>query len=119
MMTLYLTTFVNMRDTGVMNIQDWCVGVTGKDSVHAIADKAGIPPTTLYSQVKGEITPTSAVKIARAYHRPPTEPLIIMGLLTQEDVDALASSGSLTSAGDAELIRELARRLGVDDGGEA
>lgn len=101
-----------------MNIQDWCIGVTGKDSVHAIADKAGIPPTTLYSQVKGEITPTSAVKIARAYHRPPTEPLIIMGLLTQKDLEKIASAGSLSKASNADLVEELARRLKATTGKE-
>lgn len=94
-----------------MSIHDWYMEVTGKDSVHAIADKAGIPPTTLYSQVKGEITPTSAVKIARAYHRSPTEPLVILGLLTKEDLKTLASNGILSQASDADLVEELARRL--------
>lgn len=101
-----------------MSIKDWYIEVTGKDSVHAVAEKSGVPYTTFYKQVRKTITPASAVRIARAYGRPPTEPLVVMGLLTQEDVDALASSGSLSKAGDAELVRELARRLGVDDGGE-
>lgn len=94
-----------------MNIQDWYTEVTGKDSVHAIADKSGIPPTTLYSQVKGEITATSAVRIARAYGRPPTEPLVIMGLLSKEDLEALASARVLAAASDRDLVDELARRL--------
>ncbi len=101
-----------------MSIKDWYIEVTGKDSVHAVAEKSGVPYTTFYKQVRKTITPASAVRIARAYGRPPTEPLVVMGLLTQEDVDALASSGSLSKAGDVELVRELARRLGVDDGGE-
>lgn len=94
-----------------MDIHEWYEQVTGKDSINAVATKAGIAPATFYKQVRKTITPTSAVRIARAYGRPPTEPLVVMGLLTQEDVDALASAGSLSKASNADLIEELARRL--------
>lgn len=53
----------------------------------------------------------NAVAIARAYGRPAIEPLIIMGLLTDDDIKAIKSQDALRDASDDELMAELGRRI--------
>lgn len=41
-----------------------------------------------------------------------------MGLLTQKDLEKIASAGSLSKASNADLVEELARRLKATTGKE-
>lgn len=90
----------------------WYRHVTGTDSVNAVAKRAGLVQTTLAAQVrKGELTPQSAVAIARAYQSDPLHALVAIGLVAADEVDAYARRVALGDVSDEELAREVWVRM--------
>ena len=90
----------------------WYRHVTGTDSVNAVAKRAGLVQTTLAAQVrKGELTPQSAVAIARAYQSDPLCALVAIGLVAADEVDAYARRVALGDVSDEELAREVWVRM--------
>ena len=90
----------------------WYRHVTGTDSVNAVAKRAGLVQTTLAAQVrKGELTPQSAVAIARAYQSDPLRALVAIGLVAADEVDAYARRVALGDVSDEELAREVWVRM--------
>ncbi|KFI91183.1 DNA-binding protein [Bifidobacterium saguini DSM 23967] len=94
-----------------MGINDWFVEVTGGESYNAVAKKAGVQASSIWRQLPDRLSEKNAVAIARAYGRPAIEPLIVMGLLTDDDVKAIKSQDALRDATDDELMAELSRRI--------
>jgi hypothetical protein len=94
-----------------MDIKTWYEKSTNGDSYNAVGVKSGVQPSTIWRQQPDKFSPENLVKIARAYGRPAFEPLIIAGLLTDDDVAILRSDDALKDASDEQLIDELSRRL--------
>lgn len=94
-----------------MNINDWFVEVTGGESYNAVAKRAGVQASSIWRQLPDRLSEKNAVAIARAYGRPAIEPLVVMGLLTDEDIKAIKSQDALRDASDEELMAELSRRI--------
>ena len=94
-----------------MDIEKWYETSTNGDSYNAVGVKSGVQPSTIWRQQPDKFSPENLVKIARAYGRPAFEPLIIAGLLTDDDVAILRSDDALKDASDEQLLQELARRL--------
>ena len=90
----------------------WYRAATRGDSVNAVAKRAGLVQTTLAAQVRrGELTPQSAVAIARAYEDDPLAALVAIGFLSDEEAAAHARGAALGDATDEELAREVWRRM--------
>jgi hypothetical protein len=96
-----------------MDIKEWYEATTNGDSYNAVGNKSGIQPSTVWRQQPNKFSPENLVKIARAYDRPAFEPLLISGLLSDDDVAMLRSDDALKDATDDQLLQELARRLAV------
>ena len=93
-----------------MSINDWFEKITGGESYNAVAKKLGCRHHP-YGATPRSTLRKNAVAIARAYGRPAIEPLIIMGLLTDDDIKAIKSQDALRDASDDELMAELGRRI--------
>ena len=78
-----------------MSINDWFEKITGGESYNAVAKKAGVQASSIWRQLPDRLSEKNAVAIARAYGRPAIEPLIIMGLLTDDDIKAIKSQDAL------------------------
>lgn len=94
-----------------MSINDWFEKITGGESYNAVAKKAGGAGIIHMAPTPRSTLRKNAVAIARAYGRPAIEPLIIMGLLTDDDIKAIKSQDALRDASDDELMAELGRRI--------
>ena len=94
-----------------MSINDWFEKITGGESYNAVAKKAGVQASSIWRQLPDRLSEKNAVTIARAYGRPAIEPLIIMGLLTDDDIKAIKSQDALRDASDDELMAELGHRI--------
>lgn len=94
-----------------MTTNEWYERTTGGDSVNAVANKAGIPKSTLWQQAHGTITTDTVVKIARAYGINPAQALADIGLITADELAGGSNGLNLTHCTDTELVREIGRRL--------
>lgn len=96
-----------------MDIANWYQTVTRGDSDTAVSAKTGIIPSTLGRQKKrSAFSPETLVRIARAYGRNAVEPLLITGLLQEEDLhESAAPLSALDQLSDDALINELSQRL--------
>lgn len=95
-----------------MSINDWFEKITGGESYNAVAKKKlGCRHHPYGANSPIDSQKKNAVAIARAYGRPAIEPLIIMGLLTDDDIKAIKSQDALRDASDDELMAELGRRI--------
>lgn len=97
----------------------WMRGVAGGDTRNAIAERAGLVQSTLNRQIgRGELRPESVVAIARAYGVPILPGLVACGLITEQEAAIKARSDSileaLAKADDADLVREVLRRIEQD-----
>lgn len=100
----------------------WYEETVAGDSVNQVARKTGLSQSTLNRQVTQyyQLSPESAVTIARAYKVDTLEALIVTELITPEeaasyrnvDLDSLIPS-ALERATDTQLTRELTRRLNL------
>lgn len=103
---------------GAMKMKVWLARISDNDRYTVIARKAGINPGTFKGQYDGDkIPPHNLVKIARTYGRPALEPLVLFGLITEEEAGVKvikeSSSGARTllECTDEELLMELMRRV--------
>ena len=85
-----------------MSINDWFEKITGGESYNAVAKKAGVQASSIWRQLPDRLSEKNAVAIAR---------VIIMGLLTDDDIKAIKSQDALRDASDDELMAELGRRI--------
>ena len=85
-----------------MSINDWFEKITGGESYNAVAKKAGVQASSIWRQLPDRLSEKNA---------PAIEPLIIMGLLTDDDIKAIKSQDALRDASDDELMAELGRRI--------
>lgn len=105
-----------------MNSVAWMWDIAHGDTRNAVAERAGIVQSTLNRQIdKGELKPEMVVAIARAYGAPILPGLVACGLITEQEAAIKARSDSileaLAKAEDADLVREVLRRI-EDDGAE-
>lgn len=99
---------------GGMDIKEWYGAATKGASDSTVGHRTGINQATLWRQKReGTFSPENLVRIARAYGRPALEPLLVIGLVTQNDVDRSARVARLHDASDGDLVAELGSRLGV------
>lgn len=95
-----------------MDIMKWFRTVTQGDSVNAAAKAAGLNQPTLSRQVNaGTLSPESVVAIARAYDADPLEGLIILGLITEDDVKRHGAAVILSDLTDKMLADEVWDRM--------
>ena len=92
----------------------------GDDAYSTAADRAGFDKSAFTRWARGAgAAPEFAVKLARAYGASPLPALVASGLLTEGEADtrevAVGTRDALRRASDADLLRELLRR--VDDVG--
>lgn len=84
-----------------------------------IARRSGLDQTTVSRWLNGEnrsITPASVTKFARAYNRPVLEAFVVAGFLTQAEAGLKQNEVvDLSAIKNAQLVRELNRRLEQDD----
>ena len=97
----------------------WMRGVVGDDTRNAVAERAGVVQPTLNRQIaRGQLKPEIVVAIARAYGVPILPGLVACGLITEQDAAIKARSDSileaLAKADDADLVREVLRRIEQD-----
>lgn len=99
-----------------MNIKDWYKQTTHGDSVNLVAENAQVSQSTLSRQVNsGKFSADIVVSVARKYGTSPLRALVILGLLSQEDIDAHYKRIQLAEYTDVELAREIACRLEASD----
>ena len=106
-------TRVAMCDNRNVNVHEWYEKATNGDSMARVADKAGIPKTTLWNQLRpgSELSTSTVVSIARAYGVNPARALADIGLITADELAHGSNGLNLTQCSDAELVREIERRL--------
>ena len=93
-------------------IMKWMQSTTDGQTVNAIAERSGLVGSTLSRQVKsGALTPETVVAVARAYHADPIEALLILGLITKDDVRRHGARALLESLSDRQLSDEVWSRL--------
>jgi len=84
-----------------------------------IARRTGIDQTTVSRWLNGEqrsITSTAVAKFARAYERPVLEAFIVAGFITEDEAGVKRSDLiDWTRVTDAEILRELRRRMVVSE----
>lgn len=84
-----------------------------------IARRSGLDQTTVSRWLNAEtrsITPSSVAKFARAYDRPVLEAFVVAGFLTQAEAGLKQNEVvDLTGIKNAQLVRELNRRLAQDE----
>lgn len=92
----------------------WYRLLTAGDTERTVSLRAGITTSTLNRQLaKGALAAENIILIARAYKQNPVTALSATGYLLPDE--ATGSSGDLAQLlTDRQLIRELARRIGVD-----
>ena len=91
-------------------------GVVGDDTRNAVAERAGVVQPTLNRQIaRGNLKPEIVVAIARAYGVPILPGLVACGLITEQEAAIKARADSiqeaLAKAEDADLVREVLRRI--------
>lgn len=108
--------------TGTRNeaVRAWYSGTVGKDSINAVAARAGIPQASLNRQVGAwSISAENVVAIARAYGVSVLDGLVAQGLITATDILNTRALDALQDATDNQLVDEIARRLERGDDHEA
>lgn len=104
-----------MRDTTT----DHFLRATGARSVRAIAQTAGIEPSTLSRQLNGTLTAETVVAICRAYDLDYADTFVAVGFITDEEANRLGARVGLSAFTDLELAREIVRRIEEGTAGEA
>ncbi len=95
----------------------WIDSVRGTDSLREVARRIHTTHSTLARQVNADAVTFETVRdVSRAYRRSVLSDLILLGHLTTADAGLEGVERALQAATDAELVREVARRM---DGGAA
>ena len=85
---------------------------SGGASWRAIAEAAGLDPSTLTRQMnRGRVPVQTVVAICRAYGADMLAGFVAAGYVTTDEAVRMASGGALRSATDLELAREILRRV--------
>lgn len=105
----------SMRD----NLSDYFLNATGERSVREMAAKTGIEQTTLNRQLKGStgLRIETVVALCRTYRLDLADTFVDVGFITEEEASRLAARVMLSSIPDAELTREIVRRLEAGEAG--
>ena len=91
---------------------EWYRQATGDATVNAVAAKAGLVGSTLSRQIKGDaLTPETVVAVARAYDADPIDGLIVLGLITEEEVVRRGAAVVLADLTDRMLADEVYDRM--------
>lgn len=87
--------------------------LTNERSVRAIALRAGLDPSTANRQLNGQSTLTieTVVAICRAYDLDFAEVFVAVGFITEAEARSFSRKFALSQIPDAELTREIVRRL--------
>lgn len=94
------------------SITDWYRQATHGDTDNVVAKRIGVNQSTIWRQRQnGSFATDNLIAIARAYDRNPLEPLLIAGIVTRYDIEAMAHGTGIHDATDDELIGEVSRRL--------
>lgn len=98
---------------------NYIVHITNGDAQTEIAARAKIQQSSLSRWKGGDpVRADQAIKVARAYGRPPIEALIAAGFLYRDEVDIPIHVQTNPALGDidtAALFRELGRRIGLGE----
>jgi len=80
-------------------------------SRRAIADAAGLDPSTLTRQLsRGRVPVQTVVAVCRAYDADLVEGFLAAGYVSAAEAERMSSGGSLESATDEQLVGEILRR---------
>lgn len=86
--------------------------ITHGASRRAIADAAGLEPSTLTRQLqRGRVPIETTVAIARAFRADLMEAFVEAGYITPSEATGLASRNALSAATDLQLAEEILRRV--------
>jgi AraC-like DNA-binding protein len=95
-------------------ISEWINATRASDSIRAVSKRAGLSTSTLARQIQDDtVTPETVVAIARAYDGNLLAGLVAAGLITEVEAHRAAQRMALHEADERDLIRELARRVGM------
>lgn len=95
-----------------MNETQWYDETVGGDSENAVAKKARINQRTLNRQRKsGRLSAETVVAVADAYGRDVLDALVILGLITREQIRRHGIREALAAASDEEIAEEVWKRL--------
>lgn len=95
-------------------VVQWIRETIGDDSLRQAANLAGLSPATLSRQVANEsVTVETAVKIARTYQVSVIPALIILNVVTEDDIARFASKAAVQDATDETLSTEVLRRMKI------
>ena len=95
-----------------MNAMTWYAETVGTDSTNRVADRAGLVQTTLGRQLKsGKLSAETVVAVADAYGRDVLDALVILGLITREQIRRHGIREALAAASDEEIAEEVWKRL--------
>jgi hypothetical protein len=86
--------------------------ITNGASRRAVADAAGIEPSTLTRQLqRGRVPVETTVAICRAFHADLLEAFVEAGYITSLEATGLTGRGALDAATDLQLAEEILRRV--------
>lgn len=95
-------------------VGQWIRETIGDDSLRQAANLAGLSPATLSRQVANEsVTVETAVKIARTYQVSVIPALIILNVVTEDDISRFVSKAAVQDATDETLSTEVLRRMKI------
>ncbi|MGW6225736.1 hypothetical protein [Cellulosimicrobium sp. JZ28] len=86
--------------------------ISRDSSRRAIADAAGLDPSTLTRQLsRGRVPVQTVVAVCRAYDADLVEGFLAAGYVSEAEAERMSSGGSLEAATDEQLVGEILRRL--------
>ncbi len=108
-----LTVDAKMHQADFVNetFSEFLKTLTGDASYRAIAEQAGLEPSTLTRQMKGELKVQTVVAICRAYRGNLLHAFVAAGYITQQEAESLAAVAGVSKATDTELAEEILRRV--------
>ncbi|MFK4760343.1 hypothetical protein ACI3KS_05345 [Microbacterium sp. ZW T5_45] len=97
---------------------EWLKMIGATESLRDIASKTGVSHATLSRQINdGGFLIDTTIRLARAYGVSPVGALVANGHLTAEEAGVDHVESALEAATDAQLVDQIAKRLGVTDFG--
>ncbi|GGJ56238.1 hypothetical protein [Glutamicibacter ardleyensis] len=94
-----------------ISFKDHLDTITGSKSLRSIAAEIDVNSATLTRQLQDGLKFDTVVAICRTYKSPIIQALGIAGLLTGDEVEAVANATDLSQVDDAALVAELTRRM--------
>lgn len=98
------------------NPNEWLRIIGANESLREIAAKTGVSHATLSRQINdGAFLLDTTIRLARAYAVSPVAALVANGHLTAREAGLDAVESALELATDAQLVEQIAKRLGISD----